>query len=113
MSDEQIQHVSDTALLAAGWRAMESGRSDALFNDPLAAGLAGERGLRIARTRPDGWWVVAIRAVVVTDYFSPRLLAYYQKHLAMARGPGPLRSAELGGVLRRTRLARQGDPIPR
>jgi hypothetical protein len=29
---------------------MESSRPDALFNDPLAAGLAGKRGLRIART---------------------------------------------------------------
>src|SRR5512133_3494283 len=46
---EQVQHVSDTALLAAGWRAMESSRPDALFHDPLAADLAGERGLQIAR----------------------------------------------------------------
>ena len=67
MSDE-IQHVSDTALLAAGWRAMESGRSDALFHDPLAAELAGERGLRIARSLPDGAWVVAIRTVVIDAF---------------------------------------------
>jgi methyltransferase (TIGR00027 family) len=65
---EEIQHVSDTALLAAGWRAMESGRSDALFRDPLAAELAGERGLRIARSLPDGAWVVAIRTVVIDAF---------------------------------------------
>jgi len=47
---------------------MESGRSDALFHDPLAAGLAGERSLRIARTLPDGWWVVAIRTVVIDAF---------------------------------------------
>src|SRR5439155_14950893 len=68
VSDEHIQHVSDTALLAAGWRALESSRSDALFHDPLAAGLAGERGLRIARTLPDGAWVVAIRTVVIDAF---------------------------------------------
>jgi methyltransferase (TIGR00027 family) len=65
VSDEEIQHTSETALLTAGWRAMESARPDALFHDPLAAGLAGERGLRIARTRPDGAWAVAIRTVVI------------------------------------------------
>jgi len=68
VGDEHIQHVTDTALLAAGWRAMESSRSDALFHDPLAAGLAGERGLRIARTRPDGSWVVAIRTVLIDAF---------------------------------------------
>jgi methyltransferase (TIGR00027 family) len=47
---------------------MESSRSDALFHDPLAAGLAGERGLRIARTRPDGAWVVAIRTVLIDAF---------------------------------------------
>jgi methyltransferase (TIGR00027 family) len=67
-TDDAIQRVSDTALLAAGWRAMESSRSDALFDDPLAAGLAGERGLRIARTLPDGAWVVAIRTVVIDGF---------------------------------------------
>ena len=65
---EVIQHVSDTALLAAGWRAMESGRSGALFQDPLAAGLAGERGLRSAQRLPDGAWVVAIRTVVIDAF---------------------------------------------
>ena len=66
--DEAIQHVSDTAVLAAGWRAMESDRPDALFQDPLAAGLAGERGLRSARDLPDGAWVVAIRTVVIDAF---------------------------------------------
>jgi methyltransferase (TIGR00027 family) len=47
---------------------MESSRSDALFDDPLAAGLAGERGLRIAGTLPDGAWVVAIRTVVIDGF---------------------------------------------
>jgi methyltransferase (TIGR00027 family) len=47
---------------------MESARSDALFHDPLAGGLAGARGLRIAKTRPDGAWVVAIRTVLIDAF---------------------------------------------
>ena len=47
---------------------MESSRSDALFHDPLADGLAGERGLRIARTRPEGAWVVAIRTGLIDAF---------------------------------------------
>jgi methyltransferase (TIGR00027 family) len=47
---------------------MESSRPDALFHDPLAAGLAGERGLRIAQTLPDGAWVVAIRTIVIDAF---------------------------------------------
>jgi methyltransferase (TIGR00027 family) len=68
VGDDHIQHESETALLTAAWRAMESRRSDALFHDPLAAGLAGERGLRIARTREDGAWVVAIRTVLMDAF---------------------------------------------
>jgi methyltransferase (TIGR00027 family) len=68
MSDEEIQHTSESALLTAGWRAMESSRSDALFHDPLAAGLAGERGLRMAKTRPEGAWVVAIRTGLIDAF---------------------------------------------
>src|SRR6266480_1593062 len=67
-NDDEIGDVSDTAFLAAGWRAMESSRSDGLFRDPLAADLAGERGLRIAQTLPDGAWVVAIRTVAIDAF---------------------------------------------
>jgi Leucine carboxyl methyltransferase len=68
VADEAIQHTTESALLTAGWRAIESSRSNALFHDPLAAGLAGERGLRIATTRPDGAWVVAIRTVLIDAF---------------------------------------------
>jgi len=68
VSDEEIQHTSESALLTAGWRAMESARPDALFHDPLAAGLAGERGLRIAKTRPEGAWVLSIRTGLIDAF---------------------------------------------
>ena len=68
MGDEQIQHTTESALLTAAWRAIESSRPDALFHDPLAADLAGERGMRIARSRPEGAWVLAIRTGLIDGY---------------------------------------------
>lgn len=44
-----LESVSDTALLVAHHRAVESARPDALFRDPYARRLAGERGEWIAR----------------------------------------------------------------
>lgn len=44
-----IRNVSDTALWVAVFRARESERPDALFRDPFARKLAGERGERIAK----------------------------------------------------------------
>ena len=45
-----IRNISDTALLAAVYRARESERADPLFRDPFARRLAGERGEEIARS---------------------------------------------------------------
>jgi methyltransferase (TIGR00027 family) len=44
-----IRNVSDTALWVAYFRAMETQRVDALFRDPYAERLAGERGAQIAK----------------------------------------------------------------
>src|SRR5579864_3044833 len=43
-----IRNISDTALLAAVYRARESERPDALFRDPFARRLAGKHGDQIA-----------------------------------------------------------------
>jgi methyltransferase (TIGR00027 family) len=43
-----IRDISDTARWMAVYRARETDRSDAVFRDPLARALAGERGERIA-----------------------------------------------------------------
>ena len=51
-ADLSIKHVSDTALWVAHFRAREAQRPDAIFQDPLASLLAGERGRRIARSFP-------------------------------------------------------------
>jgi methyltransferase (TIGR00027 family) len=49
-----IRNVSDTARLVAVDRAVETDRPDALFRDPFARRLAGERGARIAKSNPLG-----------------------------------------------------------
>ncbi|MGC1362722.1 MAG: class I SAM-dependent methyltransferase [Silvibacterium sp.] len=65
MSNNQpaIQHISDTARWAAVYRAAETERADALFRDPFARRLAGERGAQIAAALPfhdqNSWsWVM-------------------------------------------------------
>ena len=49
-----IRNISDTALWVAVYRARESERPDAIFKDPLARRLAGERGEQIARSTDFG-----------------------------------------------------------
>jgi methyltransferase (TIGR00027 family) len=50
--DRLIRNVSDTALWVAAYRAQETERPDALFSDPFARRLAGERGQQIAVATP-------------------------------------------------------------
>lgn len=54
MTEQQtsIHHISDTARWAAVYRARETERNDALFRDPFARRLAGQRGEEIAQTMP-------------------------------------------------------------
>lgn len=70
MPDFNITHVSDTALWVAVYRAMESERDDALFSDPYARRLAGERGMAIAREQEQGRsgaWSVITRTAVLDE----------------------------------------------
>ncbi len=48
----EITHVSDTALMVAACRALETEMEDAFVRDPFAARLAGERGFAILREMP-------------------------------------------------------------
>jgi methyltransferase (TIGR00027 family) len=74
-----IQHVSDTSLWIAAYRAQESARQDAVFRDPLAARLAGEKGMQMVaatpHTRSMGF------AMVMRTSAIDRLI-----HLAISRG---------------------------
>lgn len=65
-----IRHVSDTALWVAMYRAFESERPDALFHDPYARRMAGERGEAIVRTLPHGQsmaWSMIVRTAVMDE----------------------------------------------
>jgi methyltransferase (TIGR00027 family) len=65
-----ITHVSDTARWVALYRAMESERPDALFRDPYARKLAGERGERIVASMKKGraWaWPMIVRTAVLDE----------------------------------------------
>ncbi len=68
MIDNQIRDVSDTALWVAAYRAKESARPDAAFNDPLASVLIGERGRLIGESMPGSSlmeWVMVLRTVAI------------------------------------------------
>ena len=67
--DALAASIADTSRLTAMFRAHESERSDALFHDPWARRLAGERGDEIARrnTRIPAWPMIT-RTRLVDDY---------------------------------------------
>jgi methyltransferase (TIGR00027 family) len=75
-SASPVSNVSDTARWVAVYRAWESARPDALFNDPYAKLLAGERGEAIARQMPaqarSGWPMVA-RTKLIDDLVQTRV----------------------------------------
>ncbi len=62
-SDPLIRDISDTARWMAVYRARETERPDAVFRDPFARALAGERGERIAQALTfgdaDSWPFIA------------------------------------------------------
>lgn len=70
MSASPVSNVSDTARWVAVYRAWESARPDALFDDPYAKSLAGERGQAIAALMPaqarSGWPMIA-RTKLIDD----------------------------------------------
>lgn len=70
--NDQINQVSDTAFMAAAYRAMETNHPNAIFHDPLAAKLAGDRGKKIIDSLPKqafiGGWSVVIRTRIIDDF---------------------------------------------
>src|SRR5271170_4076562 len=78
--DGLIRNVSDTARLVALDRAIETERPDALFHDPFARRLAGERGVRIAKSNPLGAGKSGIGWPIITrTYLIDRMI---QAHIA-------------------------------
>ncbi len=71
-ADGEIRDVSDTAIWVAYYRAEETERPDALFRDPLAKVLTGDRGKQMARrfgtsSRYTAWTLVT-RTVIIDEY---------------------------------------------
>jgi methyltransferase (TIGR00027 family) len=65
-----IENVSDTARWVAVYRAMESARPDALFRDPYADRLAGERGHQILDSMKHGRayaWPMIVRTAIFDE----------------------------------------------
>lgn len=72
-TEDEILHVSDTALMVAACRALETARPDGLVRDPFAEKLAGARGTAILHGI-SGWKLlcfgVAIRIRFLDDLVS-------------------------------------------
>jgi len=68
-SASPIRNVSDTARWVAIYRAMESERADALFHDPFARRLGGDRGEVIAKAMggKSSSWPLVVRTVVMDE----------------------------------------------
>lgn len=65
-----IENISDTARWVAVYRAQESARPDAIFKDPFADRLAGERGHQILREMPKGQaygWPMVVRTALFDE----------------------------------------------
>jgi methyltransferase (TIGR00027 family) len=78
VAESLIENVSDTAFWVAYHRGREGARQDALFRDPLAARLAGERGRAIAQDMPNAnftAWMIAMRTSIIDDYIRRAIAA--------------------------------------
>jgi methyltransferase (TIGR00027 family) len=84
-----VSNVSDTARWVAVYRAVESARPDAVFDDPYADRLAGERGRQIVASVPrmmrSGWWMVA-RTKTIDDLVFDAIRAGCDRVLNLAAG---------------------------
>jgi len=77
MPETIIRDVSDTALWVAAYRERETARPDALFRDPLAGRLVGNKGRDIAETMGRGnfiAWMIVVRTRII-DAFIGELVA--------------------------------------
>jgi methyltransferase (TIGR00027 family) len=73
-----IRDISDTARWVATYRARETERPDALFQDPFARALAGERGEEIARALPfteENSWSFVARTCLFDQYIARQVKA--------------------------------------
>src|SRR6266487_4102119 len=84
-----IRDISDTARWVAVYRARESERSDAVFRDPYARALAGERGEQIANALPiaqENAWAWTTRTYLFDRHVSQQIAAGADMVVNLAAG---------------------------
>ena len=84
-----IRNISDTARWAAVFRARETERSDALFRDPFARKLAGDRGEQIAasmKMHEKNAWSWVMRTYLFDQYIARGLASGVDTILNLAAG---------------------------
>ncbi len=124
-----IENISDTARWVAVYRAMETERDDAIFKDPFAHRLAGDRGEEIVDTMKQGRrmaWAMIVRTAVFDEIILDRVRAGVDLVVNLAAGldarpwrlslPPELRwvDVDLPDILRyKTELLRNDRPVCR
>jgi methyltransferase (TIGR00027 family) len=67
--ERYLENISDTARWTAVFRAWESKRPDAVFRDPFAEWLAGERGEQIVRQLGTAmYWTLVVRTAALDQF---------------------------------------------
>jgi len=88
-SADPVRNVSDTARWVAIYRAIESERRDAIFHDPYARRLGGERGEAIVRSMPSSEysaWPIIVRTAVMDSIVKRCVRAGAKTVLNLAAG---------------------------
>ena len=90
MNESEINQVSDTAFMAATYRAIETDRPNAMFHDPLATKLAGEQGRKIVGSLPKqafiGGWTVVIRTKIIDEFIQVAIAEGVDTILSLGAG---------------------------
>ncbi len=84
-----IRNIADTALWVAVYRADESDRSDAVFHDPYARMLAGERGQKIVEAMECGSknsWSFIARTFLFDEFIMQHVNEGYDMVINLASG---------------------------
>lgn len=84
-----IRNIADTALWVAVYRADESDRPDAVFHDPFARRLAGERGEQIVQAMESGRknsWSFIARTYLFDEFILQHVNAGYDTVINLACG---------------------------
>ncbi len=88
-TDQQLRNISDTARWVAVYRAQETLRPDAVFRDPFAAKLAGERGREIAREMTFSQkheWSFVTRTYLIDQFITEQVLDGVEMVVNLAAG---------------------------